>query len=117
MSFGSDAPCTSPDPIVWIDKAVNNENSSEAITVQDALRMCTYNGYYTTFDEKERGSLETGKIADMVILSANPYDIPKTELSKLKVEKLILAGKDYVSARRPVGKAILDGMKSKSNAY
>ena len=117
VSFGSDAPCTSPDPIVWIDKAVNNENSSEAITVQDALRMCTYNGYYTTFDEKERGSLETGKIADMVILSANPYDIPKTELSKLKVEKLILAGKDYVSARRPVGKAILDGMKSKSNAY
>ncbi len=34
VSFGSDAPCTSPDPIVWIDKAVNNENTSEAISVQ-----------------------------------------------------------------------------------
>lgn len=32
-------------------KAVNNSNTNEAISVQDALRMCTYNGYYTTFDD------------------------------------------------------------------
>ena len=38
------------------------------MTVREALRMSTYNGYWTTFDEKERGSLEAGKIADMVIL-------------------------------------------------
>lgn len=42
--------------------------------------MCTYNGYYTTFDEKQRGSLEAGKIADMLILSANPYKVPKENL-------------------------------------
>ena len=57
--------------------------------------MCTYNGYYTTFDEKERGSLEEGKIADMVILSDNPYEMPKENLMDLKVEKLILSGEDY----------------------
>ena len=117
VSFGSDAPCTSPDPIVWMDKAVNNPNPDEAVTVQDALRMCTYNGCYTTFDEKDRGSLETGKIADMVILSENPYEIPKEEIAKLKVEKLILAGKDYQSAKRPVMKAIMDGMLSGSKDY
>ena len=117
VSFGSDAPCTSPDPIVWIDKAVNNDNAAEAISVQDALRMCTYNGCYTTFDETERGSLEEGKIADMVILSANPYGIPAEQLKDLKVEKLILAGQDYKSAKRPVMKAILDGMTSKSKDY
>lgn len=117
VSFGSDAPCTSPDPIVWMDKAVNNANANEAITIQDALRMCTYNGYYTTFDEKDRGSLEAGKVADMVILSDNPYGIPKADLSKLKVEKLILSGQEYKSAKRPVMKAILDGMTSKSKAY
>lgn len=117
VSFGSDAPCTSPDTIVWMDKAVNNANADEAVTVQDALRMCTYNGCYTTFDEKERGSLEVGKIADMVILSENPYEIPKADLGKLKVEKLILGGKDYQSARRSVGKAILDGLMSRSKAY
>ena len=80
VSFGSDAPCTDPDPIVWLHKAVNHSNSDEAVTVQQALRMCTYNGYYTTFDDKKRGSLEKGKTADMVILSENPYDIPKERL-------------------------------------
>ncbi len=46
-------------------KACNHSNPAESISVQQALRMCTYNGYYTTFDERERGSLEAGKIADM----------------------------------------------------
>ena len=117
VSFGSDAPCTSPDPIVWMDKAVNNPNRDEAVSVRDALRMCTFNGCYTTFDEKDRGSLEAGKVADMVILSANPYEIPKEEIGKLKAEKLILAGQDYRSARRPVLKAIADGIANRSKAY
>ncbi len=115
VSFGSDAPCTTPDPIVWMDKAVNNPNPNEAVSVKDALRMCTYNGCYTSFDEKERGSLEEGKIADMVILSANPYRIQQEELSKLKVEKLILAGEDYRSARRPVAGAIWDGITDRKH--
>ena len=117
VSFGSDAPCTTPDPIVWLDKAVNNGNLEEAISIQNALRMCTYNGYYTTFDESNRGSLEKGKIADMVILSANPYEIPKEEIKNLKVERLILSGKEYRSSKRPVLKAILDGLLSKSKAF
>jgi hypothetical protein len=117
VSFGSDAPCTTPDPVVWMDRAVNNPNKAEAVTIQDALRMCTYNGYYTTFDEKERGSLERGKTADMVVLSANPYEIPAEEIGKLKAEKLILGGKDYKSAKRPVLKAILNGITNGSRAY
>lgn len=117
VSFGSDAPCTAPDPIVWMDRAVNNPNQDEAVSVQDALRMSTYNGYYTTFDDRERGSLEEGKIADMVILSADPYAIPKEELSTIKVEKLILAGKDYQSAKRSVAGSVLRGLTNKSARY
>ena len=117
VSFGSDAPCTSPDPIVWIDKAVNNPNADETVTIQDALRMCTYNGYYTTFDEKNRGSLEVGKVADMVILSDNPYEISKEKIKGINVEKLILAGKDYRSARRSIAEAILYGMMNGSKSY
>lgn len=116
VSFGSDAPCTSPDPIVWMDKAVNNSNVSEAITIEEALRMCTYNGSLTTFDEKERGSLEPGKIADMVILSANPYAIPKEDIGKLKVEQLFLSGKPYESCKASVGKTVLQGLRSKNKA-
>ena len=112
VSCGSDAPCTSPDPIVWIDKAVNNMNQSQAVSVQEALRMCTYNGYYVTFDEKERGSLEAGKIADMAVLSDDLYSVDKKDIKNIKVEGLILSGKKYESCRENVIKAVIRGMFS-----
>ena len=75
--------------------------------------MATFNGYFTTFDEKERGSLEVGKMADMVILSANPYSIPREEIKTLKVEQLLLEGKPYRSAKEGVLKAVFRGLTSK----
>lgn len=117
VSFGSDAPCTTPDPIVWMDKAVNNPTSGEAVSIEDALRMCTYNGYRASFDEKERGSLEAGKIADMVVLSDNPYTYPKESISAIKVEKLILAGQEYKSAKQAVAKAMISGMINSSKSF
>ena len=95
VSFGSDAPCTSPDPIVWLYKAVNHSNHAQSVTIREALRMATYNGYWVSFDETERGSLEPGKIADMLILSGDPYTTPPDRLYELRAEQLILAGKPY----------------------
>ena len=66
VSFGSDAPYTFPDPILWIHKAVNHSNPPERVPVRSAVRMATWNGAYAAFDEKGRGSLEEGKVADMV---------------------------------------------------
>lgn len=117
VSFGSDAPCTSPDPVTWIDRAVNHTNPSEAVSVQDALRMCTYNGYWAAFEEKQRGSLEEGKIADMVILSANPYEMSPADLKTLRVEKLMLQGRDYRSAMEGAFGAILRGLTNGSKSY
>ena len=114
VSFGSDAPCTDPDPIQWIHRAVNHSNPDERITVQQALRMATYNGAYTTFDEKERGSLEVGKVADMVILSDNPYTVDSSKLADIKVEELILSGKPYESAVTSLGKCIYNGVFSQN---
>ena len=112
VSFGSDAPCTEPDPILWMDRAVNHSNPAEAVSVQDALRMCTYNGAWTAFDEKERGSLETGKIADMVILSENPYEISPAELGRIRVEKLLLGGRPYRSCAEGALKTVFRGLRS-----
>ena len=92
VSFGSDGPCTDPDPIVWLHKAVNHSNPSEAVSIQQALRMATYNGYWTSFDEKELGSLEIGKYADFAILSDNPYTMKKESIKDIKVEGLVLKG-------------------------
>ncbi|MBE6908672.1 MAG: metal-dependent hydrolase with the TIM-barrel fold protein [Ruminococcaceae bacterium] len=116
VSFGSDAPCTSPDPIVWLDKAVNHSNPAQRVSIRDALRMATYNGYWATFDEKERGSLEKGKVADMAVLSANPYETPADRLGTLRVEKTILGGKDYAGQRQGISAAVLRGMLSRARA-
>ena len=72
--------------------------------------MATYNGYYATFDEKDRGSLEVGKIADMVILSESPFDVEEKAIKDLKVEKLILAGKAYKSCKEALPKALLHAL-------
>ena len=114
MGAGSDGPCTSPDPIVWLYKTCNHSVPEQSISVYEALRMCTYNGYWLTFDENERGSLEQGKIADMVILSENPYDIPVKELNRLKVEKLYLQGEPYRSEHKDAVAHVFKGMRNKS---
>ena len=107
LSFGSDGPCTEPDPLNWIYKACNHNVPEQALTVQEALKMCTYNGYYSTFDEKKRGSLEAGKIADMVILSENPLAVEKERLNEVKVERLLLQGRPYKKiSQNPIAQII-----------
>ena len=110
LSAGSDGPCTDPDPIDWIWQACNHSNPEQSLTVFEALRMCTYNGYYTTFDEKERGSLEQGKIADMAVLSESPYEVPVEELNRITVKKLILGGRAYKGLKKNPVMQILSGM-------
>lgn len=110
LNAGSDGPCTDPDPIQWIYKACNHSVPEQSLTVEEALKMCTYNGYYGCFDENDRGSLEAEKVADMVILSENPYEIEKERLGELKVERLLLGGSPYKKVNQnPVGQ-ILKGM-------
>lgn len=116
MSAGSDAPCTDPDPILWMQRACNHSAPEQSLTVQEALRMCTYNGYWTTFDEGERGSLEVGKIADMCILSENPYAMGTSRLGELKVEQLLLGGRPYERQKSGFVGAVLKGMISKRKA-
>ena len=65
-----------------------------------------------SFDEKERGSLEVGKIADIVMLSANPYEISVTELEKLCVEQLLVQGVPYSALSQNPMVQVLKGMLS-----
>lgn len=105
MSLGSDGPCTDPNPMLWIHKACNNGNQS--LTIQQALKAATYNTYWMSFDESDRGSLETGKIADMVVLSGNPYETEVSKLDTVQVEQLLLEGKPYQNlTQNPFGQVL-----------
>jgi predicted amidohydrolase YtcJ len=95
LSGGSDAPCTLPDPIAGLYAACNHYIPEQSLTIPEALKLFTCNAAWTTFDEKERGSLEMGKMADMVILNRNPLTMKPAELLGLKVERLLLQGKAY----------------------
>ena len=104
LSGGSDAPVTHPDPIEGIYSACNHPyDPDQSVSIIDALKMYTYEVAWTTFDEKERGSLEKGKIADMVILNQDPLKLEPKDLRSLKVEKLFLHGKEYKSGMGLMG--------------
>ena len=69
--------------------------------------MCNYNTCWMSFDEKERGSLEVGKIADMVILDRNPYETDVRKLDTLRGEQLLLQGEPYRKVEQnPVGQVL-----------
>ena len=112
LSAGSDAPCTDPDPILWMQRACNHSVPSQSLTPRQALRMCTYNGAWVTFDQDEWGSLEVGKRADMAILSGNPYTAGPQNIGSLEVEGLLLGGVPYEKQRQGFLSAVLKGITS-----
>ncbi len=110
ISGGSDGPVDIPDPIAGIYGACNHYLSEHSVSIADALCMYTYNIAHTSFDENERGSLEPGKCADMIILNKNPLQLEPQNLLELKVENLFLSGKEY-SGSKTTSRAIIDSLK------
>jgi hypothetical protein len=101
ISAGSDAPCTIPNPVDSIYNCCNHPNPAQSVTVLEALKMHTLWAAKMCFDEKDRGSLTTGKVADFTVLSGNPLNIPIEELSSLKVTDIYFGGKRFDTKRRP----------------
>jgi predicted amidohydrolase YtcJ len=68
---------------------------SEAISMKEALRAYTYTAAYAAFEEKEKGSIEEGKLADLAVWEQNLYGVrPEPEdIRGLKVLMTILDGK------------------------
>ena len=70
--------------------------ADQAVDVETALRMVTINGAKVMQHQHERGSLEVGKYADMVVLSENLFDLDKAgkreSISDTKVVKTIFEG-------------------------
>ena len=96
VSGGSDAPVTHPDPVEGIYAACNHPyDPVQSVSILQALKMYTSEIAHTSFDDQERGSLETGKIADMIVLDRDPLELEPENLLSLKVKKLYLGGKEY----------------------
>ena len=66
---------------------------NQAISVMDAIKVYTWNGAYITFEEDIKGSIEEGKLADIVILDTDILTCDPSEIVNTKVLTTILDGK------------------------
>ena len=64
----------------------------EQITPLEALKMYTQDAAKATSEERVKGSIEPGKLADLVILSGDPTKLPVNEIKDIEVEMTILDG-------------------------
>jgi predicted amidohydrolase YtcJ len=101
LSFGSDSPGYYPvDPLRDLGTAVAHQTlsgqkitASEALTMPEALRSQTINAAYTGFQEKHLGSIEAGKLADIVVLGDDPFTFAPARFQELPVDITIAGGK------------------------
>jgi hypothetical protein len=102
LVFGSDWPVAPMDPILAIAAAVTrrtidgaNPNGwvpEQKISVAEAVRASTLGPAYAEFAEASKGSLETGKVADLVVLDGDPFAVPPERLANLHVRMTVVNG-------------------------
>lgn len=100
VALSSDAPVVADDnPIMGMKAAVDRKDSDgnpiapdQVITLEEAVYAYTMGGAIASGDETNRGSLEAGKWADMVVLSGDPFTAPIDELDSIQVEQTYVGG-------------------------
>ena len=65
----------------------------QAITPAEAIRIYTMFGAHSGFDEKKKGSIEVGKLADSIVVSDDPLTVPSDKLKDIKAVATIIDGK------------------------
>jgi predicted amidohydrolase YtcJ len=103
----NDAPIVPPDMIRLLWSTTNRLTRSgkvlgadQRISAYDALKAMTINAAYQHFEENTKGTIEVGKLADLVILSKNPLDMPINTLLDLEVVATYSHGKEIFSLKK-----------------
>ena len=90
VAFGSDASITDFNPLFGIYAAVNGKN---AISVEQAVRAYTVGSAYAEFQEESKGTVEVGKLADLVILSEDIFSLDREKIRNARVITTIVGGR------------------------
>lgn len=106
---GSDAPVERGEPMIEFYAAVARKDirgftgegwhPEERVSREDALKMFTIWPAYVAFEENLRGSIETGKLADLTVLSADIMKIPEMDILKTKCVMTVIGGEIVYEAK------------------
>lgn len=92
VAGSSDSAVSPINPLLGIHAAVNARNPRRRLDVDNAIKLFTINGAIAAREENERGSIEPGKYADLVILDRDPYE-EKESIEGFLIEQTIAEGK------------------------
>jgi len=88
------------EPMMFLQPAVTRTDTKgsvwgpkQRITVDEAMRVCTINGAYASYKEKLKGSIEIGKLADLVVLGRVPYRENPSTLFTTPIQRSMVGGK------------------------
>jgi hypothetical protein len=109
VAFGSDWSVSSMNPLDGIEVAVTHREPpkgpgpawlpQEQIALPEAIAGYTIGGAYLDFREKETGSIEVGKAADLIVVDRNLFEIPPSQIHEAKVLSTLLEGKEVYRAK------------------
>jgi predicted amidohydrolase YtcJ len=113
IGFGSDAPVIDPNPWPAIYSAVTRQTRKsnflpegeksrrvQQISVMDALQMYTAGGARAEAAQSRKGSISPGKLADLVLVAADPTQVAQLELKEIKAVLTVIGGKVVWDGRR-----------------
>ena len=87
------------EPLLGIQSCVTRTDSNgkewgpnQKVSVEEALKIYTINGAYASFEENTKGSIEVGKLADLVVLGDNPTRVDPMGIKDIPVEQTIVGG-------------------------
>jgi len=102
LAFGSDSPVESMDPWAGIHAAVTRQRADgdpeggwypeERITVEEAVRAYTWGAAYAAGETHLKGSIEEGKVADLVVLDRDIFQVAPQEILGTQVQMTVLGG-------------------------
>jgi predicted amidohydrolase YtcJ len=107
VTLHHDSPVTPPDLLTVAWSAVNRVTSGgmelgleQRLTPREAIRAITIDAARQLFEEGQKGSIEVGKRADLVVLSANPLSVEPMTIRDIDVDETVKEGKTVFKQAR-----------------
>jgi len=94
VAGGSDCPMEPLSPMLGLQEATQRASFPEQrLTTEEALLMYTVDAAYCSGEENLKGSIEKGKVADLTVLSQDPFVVDTEKIRNISVEMTIIDGK------------------------